>query len=676
MPKIHERHAALCRLLEEHAHRYFVLDAPSVTDAEYDSLYRELLELERAHPELVTPRSPTQRVGATPREGFAKVEHTVRMQSLDNAYSESDVREFDRRVADLLPKGKRATYVVEPKIDGASVEVVYRDGDLALASTRGDGLVGEDITSNVRTIRGVPLTIADRRIHTLRGEVLIHRKDLEAINEQREALGEEPFANPRNAAAGSLRLVDARATAERPLRILFYDLVEEYFEWHHDLLSGLCNLGLPTHRRDEQCENIDGVLRFIDDFATERALLPYETDGVVVKVDELALRGLLGSTARFPRWATAFKYPAERVETVVRSIDAEVGRTGALTPVATLEPVLVSGTTVTHASLHNLDYIVEKDVRVGDTVIIEKAGEIIPQVVEVRRSERPKGTHPWAAPTVCPSCGTPVRREEGNAALRCPNDGCAGRLRAALFHFSRRGAMDISHLGHSLIEQLVTTGLVKDLADLFALREHRAELIALDRMAEKSVDNVLASVDTARTGRTLSRLLTGLGIPLVGVVAARLIAKKYGDLAAMLDLDPAIVRSDLGDIHGIGPKIADSVADFLAAPAPRAVMKRMLALGVSTAEPREVRHSGGVLEGLSFCVTGVLSTPREKIHARIREASGEVHDRVRKGTTYLVAGDKVGKSKLDAAKKHGTHVIDEAGLDALLNAVSTGQALE
>jgi len=661
-----DRHAELCRIISEHDHRYYVLDQPVISDREYDRLFRELRDLEAAHPELVSPASPTQRVGGEPREGFVKVERSVRMYSLDNSYDEEELREFDRRLRDRLPDAAQVRYVAEPKIDGASIEVTYRAGLLALAATRGDGLVGEDVTANVRTMRSVPLTIDDPRELTVRGEVYIRPEDLATVNEQRVAAGEEPFANPRNAAAGSLRLLDSRITAQRPLRVAFYDLVQPLFGSHEAMLRALEELGLPTHRMHEACDDIEAVLDLIRRFEKTREELPFEVDGVVVKLDDLDQRRIVGHTARFPRWAIAYKYAAEQANTVVRDIEPDVGRTGALTPVACLDSVQLSGTTVARASLHNLDYIAAKDVRIGDTVTIEKAGEIIPQVVGVDVSLRPPEATPWEPPSACPACGTEVRRIEGEAALRCPNQSCPGRLKAAVFYFTRRSAMDIDRLGRALVEQLVDRGLVTDLADIFALPDRRDELLSLERMAEKSVDNLLRGIEQARASRTFDRLLTGLGIPLVGNVSATLVAEQYGDPRAMLEKDPEEIRAELSELHGIGPKIADSVSAFFADPHQRAIIGKMLERGVVAEQPRQEVVEGGALAGKSFCVTGVLSRSRDDVHADIRAAGGEVHTRVKKDTDYLVAGEKVGKTKLDAARKHDAKVITEADLAELL----------
>jgi len=663
-----QRHAWLCREIATHDHNYFVLDAPLISDREYDALFQELKDLERAHPELVTESSPTQRIGERPRESAKKVEHEHAMYSLDNTYDEDEVREFDRRVRDGL-RGESFAYVAEPKLDGASLEVVYEAGQLRLGATRGDGRVGEDVTANVRTIRALPLVIAEARKLTLRGEVVLFKRELATINERRVQAGEEPFANPRNTAAGWLRLLDSRETASRPLRAFFYEVVEPLHASHHEALEALAALGVPTHGMQRVCESVDDVLRYIAELDARRKQLPYETDGVVVKLDRIAQRKTLGFTSRFPRWAFAYKYAAERAFTVVRAIETDLGRTGALTPVAVLDPVQLSGSVVSRASLHNLDYVADKDVRVGDTVSIEKAGEIIPQVIGVELQRRPEGATPWQPPSACPVCGTAVVRAEDEAALRCPNVRCPGRLKALVFHFTRRTAMDVDRLGWALIDQLVDAGLLRDPSDVFALTQpdKREKLLGLERMGEKSVDNLLESVARARKSRTLAQLLSGLGIPLVGAVAARVIAERYGSVPALLATAPEQLEQELAAIRGIGPKIASSVASFFADRDARAMLERLLELGVEVSQPAPAAPvTGGALAGKSFCVTGTLSQPREEIHALIRAAGGEIHDSVRKGTSYLVAGDKVGQSKLTAAEKRGTKVLSEAELRALL----------
>jgi DNA ligase (NAD+) len=662
-----ERHRALCAQIRAHDYRYYVLDDPTLSDRDYDRLFAELTALEAEHPALVHADSPSQRVGHGPREGVAKVPHETPMLSLDNTYNESELRELDRRVRDGL-QGDPYTYVAEPKLDGASLEVIYEHGKLALAATRGDGRIGEDVTANVRTIRrGLPLEISDTRKLTLRGEVVVYRKDFKAFNDKRVAAGEEAFANPRNAASGWLRLIDSREAAARPLRVFFYDLVEPYYARHSEVLEALDALGLPTHRQHRACADMEEVLAYVHELDKKRAALPYETDGVVVKVDELERRKQLGFTSRFPRWAIAYKFEAERVTTKVLGIECDVGRTGALTPVALLTPVHVSGTTVARASLHNPSYVAEKDVRVGDTVRIEKAGEIIPQVLDVVMDAE-RGAAPWTPPTECPICKTPVAPDPEEVALRCPNALCSGRVKAGIFYFTRRTAMDVDRLGRALIEQLVDAKILCDLADVFALGERRAELLELPRMAAKSVDNVLSSIDAARTGRSFAQLITGLGIPQVGAVAAAQIAERYGALAPLLEASREQMIADLSTIHGFGEKTAEGVAAYFAEPVNREVAEKLLRLGVQTKAPTpRAAPVEGPLTGSSFCVTGTLAVPRDEIHARIRAAGGEVHERVKKGTSYLLAGENVGATKLAAAEKHGAKVIDEAGLEALIN---------
>jgi DNA ligase (NAD+) len=660
-----ERHSELLRDIAAHDYRYYVLDDPVITDAEYDALLRELRAIEDAHPELVTPDSPTQRVSGAPREGVVKVKHAVRMFSLDNAYSKDEMDEFARRVRGGLPDGVVPTFTVEPKLDGASFEAVFEGGRLVEASTRGDGETGEEITANVRTIRGVPLKIPHEGRITLRGEVVIFRRDLDAMNAERETMGLEPFANPRNAASGSLRMMDAREVAKRPLRAIFYQLLEgpKMHETHGQSLDWLAEQGLPTHRR-HVCVPWDGVMNAIGAIEKARADYPFETDGAVVKVDVYRQQEILGYTSKFPKWAVAFKFAAERARTRVRGIVVQVGRTGALTPVAVLDPVELAGTTVSRASLHNADQIAALDVRVGDAVYIEKAGEIIPQVVAVDLEARTGQTQPFAMPDACPECGAKIVREAEEAVTRCPNERCPAQIKASIFYFARRFAMDIDHLGVQLVEQLVRRGIVRDVADLYALTV--PQLRELDRMAEKSAKNVVASIQASKE-RTLDRLLCGLGIPQIGQVAARQLAEEAHTLERLLSWSEAEIREHVGQIRGFGTKMVDSVVAYLAHPDHRRVMTKLLELGVGRPQPRHEVASHGPLVGKSFCVTGVLSRKREDVHALLRAAGATVHDGVKKDTTYLVAGDKTGKSKLDQAKKYGTKVISEAEMDALVN---------
>jgi DNA ligase (NAD+) len=670
-----ERHAKLVREIDAHNYRYYVLDDPIVSDAEFDKLLRELRELEAKHPDLVTADSPTQRVGGEARTAIATVKHETRMMSLDNAYSAEELAEFHRRVTDGLPASETPRFCIEPKLDGASLEVIYEGGRLVQASTRGDGETGEDITLNVRTIKSLPLRIAHTGKLTIRGEVLIYRKDLDVLNAEREKAGLEPFANPRNAAAGAVRMLDPREVARRPLRVLLYQIVEarEIADTQEKSLVWLENRGLPTHRRHVVVA-WEGVAAAIVDIEKARPSYPFETDGAVIKVDSFRQQDMLGMTSKFPKWAMAYKFAAERARTKLLDIVVQVGRTGVLTPVASLDPVELGGTTVTAASLHNADMIESLDVRVGDYVFIERAGEVIPQVMGVDLEARQGRPRKFKMPEKCPVCGTPVVRELRDsekpelgmeAATRCPNRQCPEQVKQRIFYFARRFAMDVDHLGTALVDQLVTRGIVRDVADLYSLD---VETIAsLERMGEKSAQNVVSSIQRSRE-RTLDRLLCGLGIPQIGQVAARQLAEEAHTLERMLAWTPEEAREHVDAIRGFGPKMVESVVSFLNDDEQRALMQKLVKLGVGRPQPRPEVAAEGPLKGMSFCVTGVLTRKREDVHAEIRAAGGEVHDGVKKNTTYLVAGDKTGKSKLDQAKKFGTKVITEAELDGLLRA--------
>lgn len=659
-----------------------MLDDPVITDRQYDQLYEELRRLEAAHPELCQPDSPTQRVAGAPRSGVRQVVRAVPMMSLDNTYSEAELSAFAQRVASGLPPGSAPEYCVEPKLDGGSIELVYEGGRLVEASTRGDGVTGEDVTVNLRTLRALPLRIDTAQRLTLRGEVVIYRRDLERINAARLEAGEAPFANPRNAASGSLRLLDARLVAERPLRLFVYQVVEgpTLAPTHAATLERLAQLGLPTHRRHVVCRSLAEVLEATAQLARLRPELPYDIDGAVVKVNGYAQQAALGSTSKYPRWAIAFKFEAERATTRVLDVVVQVGRTGALTPVAELEPVQLAGTVVSRASLHNADIVGALDLRVGDTVQIEKAGEIIPQVVAVEAGLRPPGAAPFVMPERCPVCATPVVQAPGQVAWRCPNRACPAVVQASVLHFARRYAMDIDGVGEALVEQLTSSGLVGDVADLYALTLEG--LLEMRRRLKQSApgskgaprksakeptkwaENVLAAI-AASKGQPLERLLTGLGIEHIGQVAARQLAEAAGSLEALLTWDEAQARARLGAIAGYGPTLIDSVVAFLGSPDERRLLERLAERGVSRAQPTPA-PARGPLTGVSCCVTGVLSRRREDVHALIQAAGGQVHDQVKKGTTYLVAGEKVGQTKLEQARKHGAAIIDEARLMALL----------
>ena len=660
-----KRHAELVEEIRAHDYRYYVLDDPNVSDRDYDKLYRELVDLEAKYPELATADSPTRRVGGELRSGLESVEHVVPMMSLDNTYSEDELEEFARRVRDGLPDSAKVEYCVEPKLDGASVEVLYRDGRYVQASTRGDGRTGEEITENLRTIRGLPTRIDHKGPLTVRAEVVIYRRDLEAINQEREENGEQPFANPRNAAAGSLRMLDPRIVAKRRLRALIWQVVEgpELCDTHAAALDLARTLHLPTHGKHRVCSSMEEVHRVIAEMGEMRGEYPYEIDGAVIKVNAFSQQDILGSTAKFPRWAIAYKFSAEQAATRLRDIVVQVGRTGTLTPVAILDPVQLAGTTVSRASLHNAEIVQNLDVRIGDLVTIEKAGEIIPQVVGVDTEARSGDEKPFQMPEKCPVCGTAVEQREEEVAIRCPNPRCPAVVKGAIFHFARRYAMDIDGLGEALVEQLVDGGLVRDVADLYELEAKQLE--ALERMGKKSAQNVVDSIEASRE-RTFDRLLTGLGIEEVGQVASRQLAEVAGSLDELLGWSEEQTEERVAGISGFGPRMVESVKAFLFDTTERELLEKLQQRKVSRPMPKREVVEGGALSGMSFCVTGVLSRKRDDVHADIRSHGGEVHDKVKKGTTYLVAGEKVGKSKLDTAKKFGTEVISEARLAEMM----------
>ncbi len=659
------RHDALAAEVRAHDYRYYVLDDPELSDREYDALYAELRALEDEHPELRSSQSPTQRVGGELRSDLRTVPHVAPMMSLDNTYDYDELAEFERRVLDNLPANAAPEFCVEPKLDGASVEILYRDGELVGGSTRGDGSSGEDIAPNLKTMRSLPLTIPYRGPLTLRAEVVIFRRDLAKINLTRAEAGEAPFANPRNAASGSLRMIDPRSVAQRPLRVMVWQVVEgaELAATHAGALARLAELGLPTHRLERVCKTPDEVRACIEAIDAGRRAYPYETDGAVVKVNAFSAQGILGATAKFPRWAIAYKFSAERANTRVLSIVVQVGRTGALTPVANLEPVQLGGTVVQRASLHNAEIIEHLDVRVGDLVSIEKAGEIIPQVIAVDPSARTGAEMPWQMPAECPSCGSAVVALEEEVAIRCPNPACPAKVKGAIFHFSRRFAMDIDHLGEALIEQLIGSGLVADVSDLYDLKVEQLE--ALERMANKSAVNVVQSIERSRT-QPFERLLTGLGIEHVGQVAARQLAEAAESLENLLSWGAEHVLEHVAQIAGFGPKMVESVRRYLESADNRALLEKLARLQVSRPQPKARAAAEGPLSGFSFCVTGVLSRKREDVHAAIRDAGGEVLDKVKKGTSFLVIGEKVGKAKTDSAKKFGAQVIEEAALERMI----------
>lgn len=663
---------SLVEEIQGHDHRYYVLDNPIISDVEYDRLYKKLLAIEAEHPDWKRADSPSQRVGGTPREGFTQVTHAHRMFSLDNTYGQEDLKDFHDRIVKAMPSESFA-YVLEPKIDGLSIELTYKGGLFTLGATRGDGKTGEDITLNLRTLRDLPLRLHEKVDVTVRGEVYIAKADLERVNQDRVSQGEDAFKNCRNAAAGSLRLLDPQITAKRPLRLFVYQIVEAEkivaSQW--EALSWLKKQSFPVTSEATRVTSFEDAWKRIQEFNTTRSKLSFDTDGMVLKVDSFEQQKRLGFTSKYPRWAIAFKFPPDQAVTQVVSIDVQVGRTGNLTPVANLTPVNLAGTTVARASLHNEDYIKEMDIRVGDFVTIEKAGEIIPQVVNVDKTRRPEKTEAFEMPKVCPVCKSPAVRTTGEAATRCTNSACRGRLKEAIEFYATRRAMDVDRLGPALIDQLVDKNKVNDIADIYSIT--KKDLLELERMADKSAENVLSAIEGSKKDRTLSRLLMGLGIPLVGEIAAQTIAGHFKTMAKMLALTPQKLKEELSNIHRIGPKIAESVAKSFADPFFVKVIEKLKKAGVDPIEPeQEVRT--GPLSGMSFCVTGTLTRKRDQIQRDVEAAGGKWNTSVTKGTTYLVAGDKVGKSKTDAAEKAGTKVIDEDTLYQMISGQSAEKA--
>lgn len=645
--------------LRRHEHLYYVLDAPEITDAEYDARMRELQALEAEHPELLTADSPTQRVGGKPREGFVKVPHSAAMLSLDNALNEGELRAFDARVRELLA-GSPFRYVAELKMDGLSMAVHYREGRMVRAITRGDGAVGEDVTENARTIRSLPLRVdAAPEAFEVRGEVIMNRRAFERLNEDREREGQPLYANPRNSAAGSLRVLEPAVTAARQLDFYAYFLLRNgkpLQAAHSEALDRLGQWKFKVNPHRAVCGDVEELLAFCRRWEAEREELPYEIDGVVAKVDNVAQQEALGWTAKAPRWAIAFKYPARKAVTVVENIEVQVGRTGALTPVAHLRPVAVGGVTVSRATLHNEDEIARLELEIGDEVVIERSGDVIPKVVSVEK--RGAERRPFRMPSECPVCGGPVVRAEGEVAWRCVNTSCPARLKESLLHYAARGVMDIDGMGEALVEQLVERGLVRSIADLYELNE--AALLELERMGEKSARKILDNVDRSRR-QPLPRLLNGLGIAFVGERTAQILADTFGEL----DRIAALSSEELQQAEEVGPKVAESVRGFFASEQNRALIERLRGYGLNFHHKAKPKTSGA-LTGKTFVLTGTLPTlKREEAKALIEAAGAKVTGSVSKKTDYVVAGEEAG-SKLDKARELGIAVLDEAQLKAML----------
>jgi DNA ligase (NAD+) len=670
-----QRIAALRDDIRHHEERYYIQNAPEISDEEFDRLLHELERLEADHPDLVTPDSPTQRVAGRPAEGFATVEHLVPMLSLDNAYDEGELKAFDERVHKGAGLGADVAvpYVAEMKIDGLSIALTYDDGRLVRGATRGDGTRGEDVTGNVRTIRAIPLTLRGGphgRIE-VRGEVYLPRASFARINAEREAEGEPPFMNPRNAAAGTMRNLDPKLVRRRRLGAYTYQVVapdSELPPTHSALLGAMRGWGLPVEANARRCAGIDAVIEFCTEWAEKRREMPFETDGVVVKLDDLALRGRLGYTAKFPRWATAFKFPAERVRTKLLAIRVNVGRTGANTPYAVLAPVVVAGSTVSMATLHNAEDIKRKDFREGDTVVLEKAGDVIPRVVEPVLEERPPTSVEWVMPTECDACKSPLHRDEEEVVWRCENTSCPARLRRGLEHFASRSAMNIEGLGESLVDQLIERGLVRDFGDLYTLeasllenlvvvpREPRSER-AVPRKLGKVGRNVKEQIERSKEN-DLSRLVYALGIRHVGEKAAATLARYLRSMPRILDAS----ADDLQNVPEIGPVVAASVRSFADEPHNRALIDKLAAAGVNMAsqQPEPSVAGPGPLAGKTF-----QTMTREQGEEAIERLGGKVSGSVSKKTTGLVVGADAG-SKLDKAKTLGVPLLTEDEFRALI----------
>lgn len=650
----------LRELINYHNRKYYVEDNPEIEDYEYDKLYHELLDLEEKNPHLITPDSPTQRVGGQASNAFEKVIHEVRMESLQDVFSVEELYAFDKRVRDALGQAD-VEYVVEKKIDGLSVSLEYENGLFIRGSTRGDGVVGEDVTANLKTIKSIPLRLSVPNGIVLpylevRGEVFMSKKDFLELNERQEAMEQKPFANPRNAAAGSLRQLEPSVTASRKLDIFIFNIqrIEGVdMPTHTASLEFLRDLGFKTSPDYRLCGSIEEVVAEINALGEIRGSLPYETDGAVVKINSLAQREILGSTSKAPRWAIAYKYPPEEKKTVLKDIIIQVGRTGALTPNAVLEPVRLAGTTVSRATLHNEDFIKERDIRIGDTVWVRKAGEIIPEVLGVDFSARPENTEEFKMPSACPVCGAPAVREEQEAVRRCTGIECPARLFRSILHFASRDAMNIEGLGPALIEMLLEKGFIKTIPDLYTLYQKREQLIQLERMGEKSADNLLESIDKSK-GNDLSRLIFGLGARYIGKRAAQLVSEHFRTMDAIM----AASAEDLQKVEEFGEKMALSLVNFLSQDQTQHTISRLKELGVNM-ESTQQRSRGGVFEGLTFVLTGTLPTyTRSEATQMIEERGGKVSGSVSKKTSYVLAGEEAG-SKLEKAVQLGITVIDE-----------------
>ncbi|MCH8010407.1 MAG: NAD-dependent DNA ligase LigA [Candidatus Marinimicrobia bacterium] len=664
MNTIQKRLEELKLQIEDHNYRYYVLNEPSISDSEYDALFRELQNLESEHPEFIAPDSPTQRVGAPPLETFGTVTHRIPMLSLENAMNREELYAFDERVRKILNSSEEITYVAEPKLDGLAVELVYVDGKLTNGSTRGDGITGEDITRNLKTVKSIPLRLRFSLIDVIekgspsvvevRGEIFIEKKGFIQLNKTRLDRGEPPFANPRNAAAGSLRQLDSSITAQRPLKFFCYELgyIEgKSFDSHEEALQTLKSWGLPVNPNIQVCQGIEKATKYYHELEEKRDSLPYEIDGVVIKVNSEAERNKLGARSRSPRWAIAGKFKAQQATTIVVDIEASVGRTGAVTPVAYLEPVNVGGVMVSRATLHNQDEIDRKDIRIGDTVLIQRAGDVIPEVIKVILDKRPNGTQPYRLPSTCPICGGDIIRPEDEAVARCQNISCPAQVKGRIEHFASKRSMDIDGLGYKLIDQLVDTGLIHNVADLYSLDVEKVS--SLERMAEKSASNLINAIDSSRK-TTLAKFIYGLGIRNVGEHLATVLASEFKQLKALMNAE----LEQLQNIDEVGPIVAESIVKFFKNDDNNNVIQQCLDSGIEL-EPPPPDYSSQKLSGTTFVFTGSLSSfSRDEAKMMVEAIGGRATNSVSKNTDYLVAGPGAG-AKLTKAKELGTTILTE-----------------
>lgn len=658
-----ERLNELREKLEEYGYHYYVLDNPVVSDVEYDELMLELIKLEEQFPELITEDSPSVRVGGNPLPHFEKVQHEIPMLSLGNAFNEEDLRDFDRRVTDGF--GKPVTYACELKIDGLAVSLKYEKGRFVLGATRGDGTTGENITSNLKTVRSLPMRLKEEVDIEVRGEAFMPKQSFEKLNEAKREAGEEPFANPRNAAAGSLRQLDPKIAAKRNLDIFLYSIAqvkEKEIPTHTEALAFMSKLGLKTNKEAKHCKDIDEVIDYVNSWLDRRPHLSYEIDGIVIKVDSLEAQQKLGFTAKSPRWAIAYKFPAEEVMTTLEGIELSIGRTGVVTPTALLSPVQVAGTTVKRASLHNEDLIRQKDIKIGDKVVIKKAGDIIPEVVNVLEEQRTGKEQDFLMPTQCPACESELVRLEGEVALRCINPKCSAQIREGMIHFVSRNAMNIDGLGERVITQLFEHGLIKDVADIYKLK--REELLNLERMGEKSVDNLLRAIEASKDN-SLEKLLFGLGIRFVGAKAAKTLAQHFEQIEALQEAS----EEELEAVNEMGVKMAESIVRYFKKPEVTTLINELKVVGVNTAYkgPRLEISTDSIFLNKVVVLTGKLEIlTRDEAKEKIEALGGKVTGSVSAKTDLLIAGEKAG-SKLKKAESLSIEIWDEAKLIEELN---------